>query len=324
MLACEEGDLQQALALLAADPACVNVGSPKTKMTALHLASYNGSLDIVDALLAHGANAGAKNNFGDTPILMASCSGHLAIVVRLLMAVARPTDGEAASSASPTSLSEEELRSNLLSLVPNARKLLWTELSYASEEGMNCFLHACQGGHPQLIRFLLDLASQISQSIVSSDNEQSSVGSGDKPADATYSVHDFVNLRNQSGSSALHFAISACDDDIINLLLSFDIDPNAETEDGYCPLLLAIQEGSSNVVAALLKHGADPNARDSWTQNSALHAAIECNRVDVVEMLLQTHKCDVKAVNKEALTPVTMARSMQNEDVIKLLDEYAK
>jgi ankyrin repeat protein len=53
--------------------------------TALHEASRKGHTEVVRMLLAHGADPGRANAFGDTALSVSSCNGHSA-VVRLLIA----------------------------------------------------------------------------------------------------------------------------------------------------------------------------------------------------------------------------------------------
>ena len=48
-------------------------------MTPLEQASYNGHKEIVNALIAAGANVN-KSDYGNTPLYIASCNGHKEIV----------------------------------------------------------------------------------------------------------------------------------------------------------------------------------------------------------------------------------------------------
>src|SRR5690349_4479256 len=60
-------------------------------MTALHWAARRGDLDVVKMLLAAGANVRAKTRLGDyTPLLLASETGHAAVIDALAAAGADP------------------------------------------------------------------------------------------------------------------------------------------------------------------------------------------------------------------------------------------
>jgi ankyrin repeat protein len=49
-------------------------------MTPLYLASYEGELEVVQALLRHGASVGCRSIEGWTPLQIASQTGHLGVV----------------------------------------------------------------------------------------------------------------------------------------------------------------------------------------------------------------------------------------------------
>ena len=54
--------------------------------TALHWASSLGNMAVVEALLAAGANASVRNNWGSTPVHMAVRNGKSTILQRLIAA----------------------------------------------------------------------------------------------------------------------------------------------------------------------------------------------------------------------------------------------
>ena len=54
----------------------------------LHYASFYGNSEIVNALLAAGAEVNKTNNYGETPLHYASRNGHLDIVMSLIRAKA--------------------------------------------------------------------------------------------------------------------------------------------------------------------------------------------------------------------------------------------
>lgn len=64
----------------------VNYSDPKTGDQALMMAAYSGNLQLVDFLLAKGADCTAKNNSGYVALSFAARNGHLAIGKKLLFA----------------------------------------------------------------------------------------------------------------------------------------------------------------------------------------------------------------------------------------------
>ena len=87
--AADAGDVVAVRALLSERPADVNATEPDGA-TALHYAANRGNLEIVEALLAAGADAAAANRYGVTPVSLASRSGNALVVERLLEAGADP------------------------------------------------------------------------------------------------------------------------------------------------------------------------------------------------------------------------------------------
>jgi ankyrin repeat protein len=88
LVACEVGCLPEVNAVLKGSllsrGANVNARSRYLRFTPLMHASRCGHTDIVDVLLAHGADANAKDKDGNTALHLAASLGHKEIVVALL------------------------------------------------------------------------------------------------------------------------------------------------------------------------------------------------------------------------------------------------
>ena len=76
-----------------------------------------------------------------------------------------------------------------------------------------------------------------------------------------------VHIVNLGGATALHTAVAfRADPSAVELLIQAGADVNLKTLesfDGWTPLHGAAARGSADVIAVLLKHGADPAARDA-------------------------------------------------------------
>lgn len=88
--------------------------------TPLHLAAFEDNLEMVELLVAHGANLEARDEYGDTALNLAAWSGYLAVVQKLVELGAR-TDaknnyGDAALDHARTQ-SRDEVEAFLLSLM---------------------------------------------------------------------------------------------------------------------------------------------------------------------------------------------------------------
>ncbi|MBN3303589.1 ANKR7 protein, partial [Amia calva] len=79
----------------------------------------------------------------------------------------------------------------------------------------------------------------------------------------------------------------------------------------------AVQCGQQGCVAALLKHGADPNVMDV-DGNTALHFAALVPSVALAAQLVR-HGADIEARNKEGCTPLLLATAENHIRVVTLL-----
>lgn len=94
--------LEMLHALLAAPGLDLNVASKIGGDTPLHWVARHGRLDLVQALLAAGANVNAADLHGTTPLMWAARNGHLPTVLALL--VAQGVDVNAANERGETAL----------------------------------------------------------------------------------------------------------------------------------------------------------------------------------------------------------------------------
>ena len=89
-------------------------------------------------------------------------------------------------------------------------------------------------------------------------------------------------------------------------------------EGGYTPLMLATANHAQPLVVALLKKGADVNARNSGGVTALMIAAAN-GRAELVELLVHAG-ADLQAQSERGDTALSIARAKGNEKVIKLLD----
>lgn len=91
---------------------------------------------------------------------------------------------------------------------------------------------------------------------------------------------------NRLGWSPLHYAASKGQTDMVEYLLAQGALPNAPADDGSSPILVAVTSGNADTVKALLKAGADPKAVNQQHQ-SAIDIAREMQEEAILELLQQ-------------------------------------
>lgn len=157
--------------------------------------------------------------------------------------------------------------------------------------------------------------------------------------DTECNFYQFINEKDDFGEAALHIAARRGHDRFIDLLLEFDAQINlrrshdnktalhissmlghylcchlllnkcpslvhSEDSDLQNPLLVACDEGKTEIVKLLLKHGASGSARDK-TRSNALHHASRNGSKELLEILLNVVSIDSKNANLE--TPLLIA-----------------
>lgn len=98
---------------------------------------------------------------------------------------------------------------------------------------------------------------------------------------------------------------------------------DARDKDGSTPLHCATWKGQQEVVASLIKAGADVNAHnnnDHWG-TTPLHAAAHANQAAIAQLLID-HGADLNAQDKEGRTPMFHTTFHKAKAVAKLLEKY--
>lgn len=127
-----------------------------------------------------------------------------------------------------------------------------------------------------------------------------------------------VNAAQVDGTTALHWAAYHDDAEIGLQLLAAGAKADAKNRYDVTPLYYACQNGNAQLVKALLKHGADPNA--SLQGEEVLLTASRTGSVDVVKALLKSG-ARIDAKDHHSQTALMWAAAEGNLDVVKALIE---
>ena len=123
---------------------------------------------------------------------------------------------------------------------------------------------------------------------------------------ATTTTTTTTQTNNQPGLTPLHLACHEGSEDVIAFLLEHGADPNCVCSAGQTALHLAANSGRLNVVHLLVEHGAAVDAATHQEQQTALHLASAKGHLAIVSLLLHAG-ADTKAVNAAGGTAFDVA-----------------
>ncbi|TGZ70996.1 hypothetical protein CRM22_002880 [Opisthorchis felineus] len=223
----------------------INLSNP-IGLTALHLASKEGYVDIVEELIRRGADFDAPTKKGNTALHIASLAGHLQVVQILLDAGAN-VNRQSVIGFTPLYMAAQE---NHLAVVDLLLKR-GANQALTTEDGFTPLAVALQQGHERVVALLLERDS-----------------------------------RSRGGMPALHIAARKDDVNSVALLLNNpEVNVNHQAQHGFTPLHIAAHYGNVNVARPLLDRGADVNyqAKNNITP---LHIASKWGRIEMVRLLI--------------------------------------
>ena len=129
-----------------------------------------------------------------------------------------------------------------------------------------------------------------------------------------------VNVPQDDGMTALHWASERADGELVRVLLGAGADIGAVTRIGdYTPLHLGARAGSADAVEALLEAGSDPDAVTTTGTVTAMHFAAGAGGADAIASLAR-HGAEIDARESEwEQTPLMFAAANGRVDAVRAL-----
>jgi ankyrin repeat protein len=240
-------------------------------LTALHLVSRPGHVEVAQFLVEHGANATARDKNGQTPLHEAAEWGHIELAQFLVQHGAdgtaqdeyRRTPLHRASSRGHIELAQFLVQHGADVIVQN--KYGWTPLHEASS-----------WGHIELAQFLVRHGAD-------------------------------VTVQSEHGLTPLHRASESGHIELAQFLVRHGADVTAQDKYGETPLHRASSTGHIELAQFLVRHGAVVTARDKYGL-TPLHRASSGGHIELAQFLVQ-HGADATAQDKNGYTPLHCASS---------------
>ena len=226
----------------------------------LHWAVYRIDTELVDALLARGAEPDAVNLYGSSPLAEAVKIGDAGIVERLLEAGA---DAEAPNQDGQTALM----------LAARVGALGVAELLVAHGADVNAreswraqtaLMWAADGRHAEVVQFLIDRGADVEVRAMANDwaTQVTSEPRG--------------QYRPTGGLTPLLYAARSGCADCAAAILDAGANIDRPNPDGVTPLMVAIDNFAFDTARLLLERGANPGLWDWWGR-TPLYIAVDVN-----------------------------------------------
>ena len=273
-----------------------------TGLKPLHIAAEHDMEGMVETLLAAGADMEAKNKQGRTPLIHAIIASSHDSFDTLLRSGARIDHTDAMGM----SALHWAARSGQVAVIRTLLEKGAGRLDY-DNAGYEPIHQAALGGHIPAVEALLTEGSDLERPTKSSETKVGEsllhIASLHNHLDlARYLLENGVQVNHWSdraptwtyhprakllGSSLtpLHYACCLGHFEMAVLLLDHNALINAATEDGYTPLMMAVEAENTDLVALLHSRGAKVNASLPGNLSTALHMAARRGDIETVREL---------------------------------------
>lgn len=129
-----------------------------------------------------------------------------------------------------------------------------------------------------------------------------------------------MNMEEPSEELAQSILFNAISDEVLNEIITREyVDIDMLDKEGNNALVHAYSLGNYEVFKKLIELGININNKNN-EGNTVLHLCVRDNMLDYVEVLLQGN-ADKRAKNNLGLTPVDIANSQENKDMLECLGE---
>ncbi|MEN6574693.1 MAG: ankyrin repeat domain-containing protein [Phycisphaerales bacterium] len=270
-------DLAKFLIANGADPDATTVMSGSTP---LHLAADKE--DVIEVLLAKGADVNVRCKDGTTPLHLASRMGEKNAVELLLF---HGADVNAQDQRGSTPLHSAALRYNSTEVV-GVLIDCGGDVNAKAQDGSTPLHCATQQSNPSVAILLIEKGAN-------------------------------VNAKDGNGTTPLYHAAFRGQINVVRLLLACGADVDVHGPDGKSPLHMAAEGGRAEIAELLIVHGADVSARTPY-ENTPLLCALDFRQADVARLLLEKG-VDVNVSNNVGNTPLHYSTDDKLKDVVETL-----
>eukprot|EP00057_Strongylocentrotus_purpuratus_P015130 XP_011669604.1 PREDICTED: ankyrin repeat domain-containing protein 50-like [Strongylocentrotus purpuratus] len=250
-------------------------------MNALHIAAFNGHLDVTKYLISRGAEAKKGDNDGKTALHLAAIKSHLDVIKYLI---------------------SQGADVNKVANDADAKK--------GDNDGKTALHIAAQEGHTDVTKYLISQGVEAKKG----DNDgKTALHIAAQEAEAKKGDND--------GKTALHIAAQEGHIDVTKYLINQGAEVNmGDRNDGYTPMHIAASKDDLDIVKVLLEEGALVDVRDANGQ-TPLHLSSKKGSANFCDFLAEHAKINglLDHSDDEGLTAIHIATQNGHTSVVESL-----
>ncbi|XP_067217780.1 transient receptor potential cation channel, subfamily N, member 1 [Chanodichthys erythropterus] len=300
----------QVVQMLLGFGAHVQLKGGKAQETPLHIAArVKDGVRVAEMLLKSGADVNAEQENGETAMHVAARHGALQMIQALIQ--------EGGDVTWKSKVDENSLHVAVRHCHAHVVKEILNSLTNerSREEAELCVREGNQNGETPL-----HLAAELRRDTVHKTDEDICI------IKILMEHHaDITAVTRQSGETPLHYNARVGNTAVLQEMLSnvptnqLQTAINKHAKNGWSPLLLAAEQGHTEVVRVLLQTNARVDVFDEEGK-AAIHLAAEQGHQDIVDILL-SHKAFVNTKTKLGLTPLHLSARTGSARLVRLLVE---
>ena len=286
--------------------------------TPLLLACMEGYLDTVKVLVQAGAELSVADRNGDTCLIVASSEGHTE-TVRYLVGLGLVDVDQVGTNWRVNTALHKAVRHNKADVVQVLIDA-GADIEKKDSEGRTPLLLACLVGSLDIVKMLVQAGADLGVTDFHGDTCLIAASSEGHWETVRYLVGlgqvDVDQVGGQDATTALHEAIKLYHTNVVQVLIDAGADIEKKDSQGRTPLLLACEEGYA--VKMLVQAGAELRVTDT-NGDTCLIAASSEGHTETVRYLVGLGQVDVDQVGRFGMTALHKAVSVKHADVVQVL-----